>query len=75
MKDTWTYSPQTQDMLREYMDKFPEVFETVGTTHADNFVISHFTKEKGYVCIVSAKLLKPWENGEEFNENSRQKHV
>ena len=28
----WTYSPATIDILRQYMEKFPDVFKALGST-------------------------------------------
>jgi len=40
------YSPSTIDILRDYIEKFPEVFEGLGYhNNRDNFVVSDFSKK------------------------------
>ncbi|XP_066932891.1 5'-3' exoribonuclease 1-like isoform X3 [Clytia hemisphaerica] len=57
VNDTWTFSPVTVDIVREYIDRFPEVFETLGRRgHKDNFLVSDFSKRKNFLGDVKGFL-------------------
>lgn len=46
VNERWMYSPSTIDILRDYIEKFPEVFEGLGYhNNRDNFVVSDFSKK------------------------------
>lgn len=48
----WTYSPATIDILRQYMEEFPEVFEAIGNTHNhDMYLFSDLWPKKKYTVF------------------------
>lgn len=57
LDETWSYTPQTEDIVRQYMEKFPEVFDMLGN-HRDSYNVVHINKNNGYVielnfyCII-----------------------
>ena len=44
----WTYSPATIDILRQYMEQFPDVFKAIGRTGSMPYLFSDLWPEKKY---------------------------
>lgn len=54
--NSWTYSSVTVDVLKDYINKFPEVFETISSSNNDGFVLADFSKKKSFLQDVQGFL-------------------